>query len=112
MKHVLQPLEPPFSPDVQKIFERYPQGNDGYIIRLFRVFANSLRFLAGKGVANLLDRDSPLALRERELIILRVTANKDCEYEWGIHVTVFAKPAGFSQEQVAATKIGGPEMGC
>lgn len=81
MKHVLKPIEPPFSPDVAEIFAQYPQGKDGYIIRLFRVFANSMRFLTKKGALNLLDKESPVSLREREIAILRVTANKDCEYE-------------------------------
>jgi len=103
MKHTLQPIEPPYAPDIARIFASYPQDKDGYILRLFRVFANSMRFLTGKGVANLLDRDSPLTLREREIVILRVTANTRCEYEWGVHVTAFAQAAALSAEQIAAT---------
>lgn len=111
MKHVLKPVEQPFSPEVEKILAQYPRGADGTIIKLFRVFANSLRFLTNKGVVNLLDKDSPLSLKEREIVILRVTANKNCEYEWGVHVSVFSKAAGLSEEQVAATKLGGSDVG-
>ncbi|MEM9620085.1 MAG: carboxymuconolactone decarboxylase family protein [Pseudomonadota bacterium] len=103
MKHVLKPLEPPYPPIVAKLFQGYPQGKDGHIIQLFRIFANSLRFLAGKGAVNLLDKDSPLTLRERELVILRTTANRGCEYEWGVHVSVFASAAELNSEQIAAT---------
>ena len=106
MKHVLKPLEPPFPPAVDTIFRSYPQDGDGYILKLFRVFAHSLRFLTTKGVSNLLDKDSPLSLRERELVILRVTANLNCEYEWGVHVSVFSKAAALTAEQVAATRTG------
>jgi alkylhydroperoxidase family enzyme len=109
MKQVLTPIEPPFSPEVAAVFSRYPQGEDGYIIQLFRVFANSMRFLTRKGALNLLDKESPVSLREREIVILRVTANKDCEYEWGVHVSVFAKAAGLSDAQVAATRTSDHE---
>ena len=112
MKHVLKPVQPPFTPEVAKVFEQYPKGRDGYIIKLFRVFANSMRFLTNKGVLNLLDDESPLSLREREIVILRVTANKNCEYEWGIHVTVFSKAAGLTEEQISATRLRNHEADC
>ena len=112
MKHILKPIEPPFSAEVAKVFEQYPQGEDGYIILLFRVFANSIRFLTKKGVLNLLDKDSPLTLREREIVILRATANKDCEYEWGVHVTAFSKAAKLTQEQITATRLGEDDAKC
>ena len=37
---------------------------------------------------------------------MRVTANLNCEYEWGLHVSVFSEAAGLSKEQVAKTKTG------
>lgn len=98
----LTPVEPPYTSDVGAMLAKYPRAGDE-ILTLFRVFARSERFLGGKGVVNLLDRDSPLALAERELVILRVTANFGCEYEWGVHVTGFAKVAGFDDDQVSAT---------
>lgn len=101
MNATLSPLEPPYSDTVSQLLSRYPD-SDRYLLKLFRVFANSERFLR-KGVHNLLDSDSPLTLRERELIILRVTANLDCEYEWGVHVAAFARKAGFSDAEVTAT---------
>src|SRR5690606_21546396 len=55
---------------------------------------------------------SPLPLRQREIVILRVTANLDCEYEWGVHVAAFAKQAGLSSEQIAATRLGGAGEPC
>jgi alkylhydroperoxidase family enzyme len=102
MPSKLIPLEAPFPPEVDSILEKYPKQN-GYLLRLFRVFAQSLRFLT-KCVPNLLDDDSPLSLKEREIVILRTTANTGCEYEWGVHITVFAKAANLSLHQAEATR--------
>jgi Carboxymuconolactone decarboxylase family len=102
MTHVLTPLEAPFSQEVGDVLKGYPQ-QDGYILALFRTFANSLRFLK-KGVPNLLDKGSPLSLRVREIVILATTAHTNCEYEWGVHVAIFANAAKLTPEQVAATR--------
>ena len=101
--HELNPVSEPFNPEIASILEHYPKAN-GYLLTLFRVFANSRRFLS-KGVANLLDKESPLTLRQRELVILRTTANRRCEYEWGVHVAGFASHAGFSQQQIDQTVL-------
>lgn len=102
MANHLRPLAEPYPADVAAILATYPQ-QDGYILSLFRTFANSVRFLK-KGVPNLLDRDSPLPLRIREIVILRTTANRNCEYEWGVHVRIFGAAAKFSQDQIDATR--------
>lgn len=101
MANTLAPIEEPYAPEIADALSKYPE-QDGYILSLFRTFANSLRFLK-KGVPNLLDKASPLPLRIREIIILRVTANNNCEYEWGVHIAVFAKAARLSEQQVSAT---------
>ena len=31
---------------------------------------------------------------------MRVTVNNDCEYEWGVHVSIFGKAAGFTENQI------------
>lgn len=105
MTNHLSPLEAPYPIEVDEILKSYPQ-QDGYILSLFRTFANSLRFLK-KGVPNLLDKASPLPLRIREIVILRTTANKNCEYEWGVHVAVYAGAAKLSAGQVTATRLAG-----
>lgn len=100
----LVPVEEPFTPELESLFRAYPK-RDGYLLQLFRVFANSPRFLK-KGTLNLLDRESPLTMRQREIVILRVTANNQCEYEWGVHVTAFAGHVGLNEAQVRATYLG------
>ena len=107
---ILQPLEAPWDPDIEHLLAAYPR-HGTYLLTLFRVIARSARFLK-KGTLNLLDRDSPLPLRERELVILRVCANNGCEYEWGVHVAIFAGHAGFTDEQVRATVREGPHATC
>lgn len=42
-------------------------------------------------------------MRWRELVILRVTARRHCEYEWGVHVAIFARAARLGAAEVAAT---------
>jgi hypothetical protein len=98
----LQPVESPYSKEVTLMFEHFPK-RDGYILKIFRVFANSTRFLK-KGVVNLLDRESPLTMRLRELVILRVTANINCEYEWGVHVAAFGAYVDFGEAELHATQ--------
>lgn len=102
MTNTLTPLEPPFPQQTELALAQYPKQN-GYILTLFRTFAHSLRFLT-KCIPNLLDRESPLDLRTREIIILRVTANRNCEYEWGVHVAVFSKAAKLTGDQITATR--------
>lgn len=109
MRNQLSPLSAPFPDEVGAILSTYPS-QDGYILSLFRTFANSVRFLK-KSVPNLLDRGSPLDLRTREIVILRVTANRNCGYEWGVHVAYFAKPAKLTDAQVEATKLGRANAG-
>src|SRR4029450_8064977 len=78
----LQPVEPPYDDETNRLLEAYPK-RDGYLLKLFRVLASSKRHLQKVGAAGLLDRGSPLAIREREIVILRTTANLHCKYEWG-----------------------------
>lgn len=103
MTNTLKPIQEPYPEKIAVLLSQYPKV-DGYLLTLFKTFANSQRFLE-KGVPNLLDDESPLPLRVREIVILRVTANKNCEYEWGIHVAVFGGAANFSEPQIAATCI-------
>ncbi|HUT78967.1 MAG TPA: carboxymuconolactone decarboxylase family protein [Polyangia bacterium] len=110
MSNVLVPLEAPFPAEVAETLAQYPQ-QGGYLLSLFRTFANSVRFLK-KGVPNLLDKESPLPLTIREIVILRITANNACEYEWGVHVAVFQKAAKLSDEQIAATRAAGADAAC
>jgi hypothetical protein len=41
-----------------------------------------------------------------------VTASCGAEYEWGVHVSVYAEKAGLSEAQIASLVSGGPEDDC
>lgn len=103
----IAPREPPYSDQVaQELAKLMPKGMDP--IRIFRVIAHNPRVLGRIRRGGLLDAGA-ISLRERELVILRVTALCGAEYEWGVHVAFFASAAGFSPEQIAATVSGARE---
>jgi alkylhydroperoxidase family enzyme len=59
-----------------------------------------------------LSRRVALTLRQRELIIDRTTALCGADYEWGIHVEVFADKAGLTDTQIASLAAGQPTDRC
>ncbi len=105
----IAPLHQPYAPEIQEQFDRIMRGAPP--LMLFRVMAGHARawdkFLAG----SLLDR-GPLPLREREIVIDRTCALNACEYEWGVHVAIFAGAAALSDEQVRATVNGDASASC
>ena len=106
----IAPAEPPYAPSIQAELDKLiPKGMEP--IGLFRVLARDARLFARSMGAGLLDRGH-LSIREREIVILRVCANNRSEYEWGVHVTVFAERAGLTAEQVSATCVAGSEAAC
>src|SRR5438045_6874983 len=105
----IEPLSPPYAPEIQEQFDRIMHGAPPLI--LFRVMASQKRAWEKFRGGGLLDR-GPLTLREREIVIDRTCALNRCEYEWGVHVTAFAGPARLTEEQVRATVLGGADAPC
>lgn len=105
----IAPLEPPYPADVQASFDAITGGADPLV--LFRTLAASERAWARFRAGSLLDR-GPLSLRDREIVIDRTCALAGCEYEWGVHVKIFAEAAGLTPEQVAATAGAGSAAAC
>jgi alkylhydroperoxidase family enzyme len=106
----IAPQTPPYPASVQEELDRVmPPGVPPLV--LFRVLARDPRLFARFAGGGLLDRGQ-LSLRERELVILRVCANHDSEYEWGVHVVSFAHKAGLNAEQIQATRHGTAEAAC
>lgn len=105
----IKPLEPPYAHSVQQTFDAVMKGNEPLL--LFRTIAVSERAWAKFRGGSLLDRGS-LSLREREIVIDRTAALTNCEYEWGVHVAVFAEPAKLTEEQIIATRNGKPDAPC
>src|SRR3954452_16837929 len=105
----IAPLEPPYAPDIAAQFDRIMRGAPPLV--LFRVMAGNARAWEKFRAGSLLDR-GPLLLREREIVIDRACARTGCEYEWGVHVKVFADAARLTGEQVRATVLGGATASC
>jgi len=100
----IAPLEPPYPPDVQSSFDAIMQGAPP--LMLLRTIAASERAWRKFRAGSLLDA-GPLSLRDRELVIDRTCALAGNEYEWGVHVTIFAAAAKLTPEEVAATAGAG-----
>jgi alkylhydroperoxidase family enzyme len=101
------PLEPPYPPEVQALFAQVtPPGRPP--LNLFRTVARDRRLLQRLFAGGLLDRGR-LGLAEREIVILRTCARCGSEYEWGVHVRIFAAKARLTAAQVAATARGGAD---
>jgi alkylhydroperoxidase family enzyme len=105
----IAPLEPPYAPEIQAQFDRIMRGAPP--LTLFRVVAGNARTWEKFRAASLLD-GGPLSLREREIVIDRTCALTGCEYEWGVHVAIFAGAAGLTEAQIAATVSGTADAPC
>ena len=105
----IAPLEPPYAPDIQAQFDRIMRGAPPLV--LFRVMAGHTRAWDKFRAGGLLD-PGPLSLRQREIVIDRTCALNRCEYEWGVHVAIFAGAAELSEEHVYATVHGEADAPC
>lgn len=97
----IAPASAPYEAGVAEAFAKVmPAGSEP--LHLFRTMARNPRILHKIFAGNLLERGS-ISLREREILILRTTAACGSEYEWGVHVTMFAERAGLTEPEVRAT---------
>jgi alkylhydroperoxidase family enzyme len=97
----IQPQNPPFSDPVQSAFDRLmPPGVPPLV--LFTTLARSERAFSKFMAAGLLDK-GPVALRDREIMIDQTCARCRSEYEWGVHIALFADRVGLSQAEIAAS---------
>ena len=99
----IAPLEPPYVPEIAAQFDRIMRGAPPLV--LFRVMAGHARAWEKFRAGSLLDH-GPLSLREREIVIDRTCALNGCEYEWGVHVAIFADAARLTKDDIRATVHG------
>ncbi|MBG9386560.1 carboxymuconolactone decarboxylase family protein [Caenimonas aquaedulcis] len=100
----IEPLSPPYTPELDALLARMTPPGAPSILALFRVMAHNPELAAratGWG-GYLLGRKATLTLRDREVVIDRVCALCGAAYEWGVHVAAFAEAAGFSPRETAA----------
>ena len=100
----VEPLSKPYPPAFDTAMTVLMRGAEP--LTLFTTLAKSERAWAKFGGGSLLDKASPLTMRQREIIINRTTARCGCEYEWGVHVAGFAAHVSLTDAQIAATVHG------
>jgi alkylhydroperoxidase family enzyme len=82
---------------MQDAIDAVMRGNDPLV--LFTTLARDRRLFFKFFNAGLLDRGH-LSVRQREIVIDRVTAQCGAEYEWGVHIAAYAAKAGFDDRQI------------
>ena len=100
----IAPATPPYPPAIAEALDRIMPPGVAPLLR-FRSMARSPRVFGKMFAGGLLDKD-PLSLRQREIVIDRTTARLGCEYEWGVHIALFADKVGFGAAEIAATVHG------
>ena len=102
----IDPVSPPFAPNVQALFDRLP-ASWSPPFKLFTVLARDERLLlrfTGGAVGYL--QPSHVTIRQREVLLLRVTARCRCAYDWGMRIHYFAEEAGLNEKQIRASVFG------
>jgi alkylhydroperoxidase family enzyme len=100
----ISPARAPFSPAVQAQLDRV-MGPGRAPLVLFTTLARDERLFGRFMGGGLLDRGN-LSLREREIVILRITSRSGSEYEWGVHAEIFLANAGLGPEDLVALTRG------
>jgi len=106
----IAPAQPPYSADVQAALDRImPPGMPP--LALFTTLARDPRLFGKFFAGGLLERGH-LTLRQREVVIHRTTALNRSEYEWGVHVAIFAARVQLTAEQLHSTVHGSAADAC
>src|SRR5512141_714819 len=91
----IAPAIAPFSEEVQGWLDRTMPAGVAPLM-LFTTLARDERLFKKLFAGGLIDRGH-LTLRQREIVIDRTTALCGCEYEWGVHVSFFAKRVALTE---------------
>ena len=103
----IAPAQPPFPAEIQQRFDRImPKGLRP--LTLFTTLARDERLFARFSGGNLLG-PGHLTLRQREIVIDRITALSSSEYEWGVHIAFFGKDAELTEAQIHSLAKGSAE---
>ena len=105
----MAPASPPLDRDMQEAIDAIMRGAPPLV--LFTTMARDRRLFFKFFNSGLLDRGH-LTIRQREIVIDRVTASCGAEYEWGVHISVYAAKAGLTEAQISSLVAGGPDDDC
>lgn len=106
-------LDPPYSKEAAtQLAAMMPAGQPP--IALFRLFARNLPMTQAMHPWGRyeLGRDLSLSMRQREIVIDRTTARCACDYEWSVHIQLFADRVGLTQDQRHSLRQGTPADAC
>ena len=106
----IAPANAPYPAEIQARFDALMPPGVAPLV-LFRTLARDQRLFQRFMGGGLLDKGH-LTLRQREILIDRVTARCGSEYEWGVHVAFFAKRAALDEAQLRSLVQGGAEDAC
>jgi alkylhydroperoxidase family enzyme len=105
----IAPASSPLDRDMQEAIDAIMRGAPPLV--LFTTMARDRRLFFKFFNSGLLDRGN-LTIRQREIVIDRVTACCGAEYEWGVHVSAYAVKAGLTEAQIVSLATGGPDDDC
>lgn len=104
----IEPAPLPLPTDIREAIDAVMRGGEPLV--LFTTLARDRRLFGKLFSSGLLDRGH-LTIRQREIVIDRVTAQCGAEYEWGVHVSAYGEKAGLDSRQIASLVRGGPGDG-
>jgi hypothetical protein len=102
----IKPLTPPYSADAQAQFDQLPPSWQPPFAH-FRALARDPRLLRAYRLGSVAYLEpSDLALRQREVFLLRVTGRCRNAFEWTLRAHYFAAEAGLGEAQLYASVYG------
>jgi alkylhydroperoxidase family enzyme len=105
----MAPATEPLPADIQQAIDTLMRGKQPLV--LFTTLARDRRLFFKFFNSGLLDRGH-LSIRQREIVIGRVTACCGAEYEWGVHISAFAEKAELTEAQLTSLVGRGAEDPC
>src|SRR3546814_15541348 len=102
----IAPAAQPYEPDMEETLSKLMRGREPLL--LFRTLAREPRLFRRFMAGGLFDKGT-ISLREREIAIDRACARCGGEYEWGVHIALFAEAVGFGPGEIRATVASSEE---
>jgi 4-carboxymuconolactone decarboxylase len=103
----LEPLQPPYPPELAETLRRLMGGVGAEPLALFRTIAHHDILLDRfRQIGSTVLSFGRLPADERETAIHRTTARCGAAYEWGVHAVAFAGPLGLGEDWLRATWHG------
>jgi alkylhydroperoxidase family enzyme len=102
----IDPVSSPYPESIQALFDRLP-ASWSPPFKLFTILARDERLLSRfmNGAVSYL-QPSHVTVRQREVLLLRVTARCRCAYEWGLRAHYFSEEAGLKDAELYASVHG------